>query len=70
MAFCHWTHELCPYRLAQPALLYLVPAIMVPLVVAAWRQGHLVQLWEGMPLQRRKDDLEQGVLPSDALDPN
>lgn len=32
---------------AQPALLYLVPFILIPVYVQAWFRGEFSMLWEG-----------------------
>lgn len=34
-------------QLAQPALIYLVPFTVIPLVIAAWLRGHLKEIWYG-----------------------
>eukprot|EP00294_Goniomonas_avonlea_P017143 CAMPEP_0114569438 /NCGR_PEP_ID=MMETSP0114-20121206/16628_1 /TAXON_ID=31324 /ORGANISM="Goniomonas sp, Strain m" /LENGTH=146 /DNA_ID=CAMNT_0001756321 /DNA_START=189 /DNA_END=626 /DNA_ORIENTATION=- len=43
------------FNAAQPALLYLVPCVVIPLHVQAWRQGTLRPLWQGP----EKKDLEE-----------
>jgi signal peptide peptidase-like protein 3 len=39
---------------AQPALIYLVPGVLVPVVLRAWQKGRLQELWVG--LKRTKID--------------
>jgi len=35
------------YRIAQPALLYLVPSTLLPIVIFSWNRKQLWQLWSG-----------------------
>ncbi|XP_064468882.1 signal peptide peptidase-like 2A [Ornithodoros turicata] len=34
---------------AQPALIYLVPATLIPVICLAWYRGHLREIWNGIP---------------------
>uniref|UniRef100_A0AC34G446 Signal peptide peptidase-like 2A n=1 Tax=Panagrolaimus sp. ES5 TaxID=591445 RepID=A0AC34G446_9BILA len=34
-------------QLAQPALIYLVPFTIIPVVITAWLRGHLREIWYG-----------------------
>ena len=34
-------------QLAQPALIYLVPFTIIPVVLTAWMRGHLREIWYG-----------------------
>jgi hypothetical protein len=47
-------------RVAQPALLYLVPSILLPLIFVAWRRGQLSVMWDGIGLLPKKKDVEGG----------
>ena len=40
---------------AQPALLYLVPAVLGPMILRARHFGHLKELWVGFP----RDEIEE-----------
>ena len=44
------------YRVAQPALLYIVPSILLPLLVVARRRRLLPLLWAGVD----RDDAVEG----------
>merc|ERR1711908_231424 len=49
------------FRVAQPALLYLVPCTLGPVCFAGWRNGELSDLWEGIShSQIPEDDRERG----------
>ncbi|KAK8778101.1 hypothetical protein V5799_020558 [Amblyomma americanum] len=41
-------------RIAQPALLYLVPCTILPTVLTAWYKGHLFAIWNGLRLPPTK----------------
>jgi len=40
------------YGVAQPALLYLVPSTLIPILVVGYRRGELSELWNGTGLER------------------
>ena len=44
------------YEVAQPALLYLVPSILLPILALGWHRGTLSELWNGTGMQQ--DDEE------------
>jgi hypothetical protein len=46
---CHLTNSGLYFSVAQPALLYLVPGVLVPILWKAMRAGELRQLWQGVP---------------------
>eukprot|EP01113_Clastostelium_recurvatum_P009903 TRINITY_DN14833_c0_g1_i3.p1 TRINITY_DN14833_c0_g1~~TRINITY_DN14833_c0_g1_i3.p1 ORF type:complete len:240 (+),score=48.54 TRINITY_DN14833_c0_g1_i3:526-1245(+) len=46
----------------QPALLYLVPGIFIPVTIVAWRRGELRTVWSPPPLDPAPD-VEQGQAP-------
>jgi len=47
------------FKVAQPALLYLVPAILVPFVVQAYVRNELSLLWNGFPALAMKTHVQE-----------
>jgi len=53
------------FSAAQPALLYIVPLCLVPLVLVSWRRGHLAIAWGGIPKCLSEDEVDpNSVTPS------
>jgi len=44
----------------QPALLYLVPCTLLPVIGAAFRRGELARMWSGEALDEGGDHVEEG----------
>lgn len=40
------------FYVAQPALLYLVPCMLIPLLFFATHRGDLLLLWSGLPHEK------------------
>lgn len=68
----------------QPALLYLVPCILIPTILAAWKFGDLSEMWKGFELsqtsvsvgataapeqEQEEEDQHQEDTASSSLDP-
>lgn len=51
--FCNYT-----FRAAQPALLYIVPAVLLTTILAAVPRGHLSVLWSGNFPSSRSEELD------------
>jgi len=43
------------FKAAQPALLYLVPSTLIPLLVLGWWRGELPELWNGTGMQQNEE---------------
>ncbi|XP_064469175.1 signal peptide peptidase-like 2A isoform X2 [Ornithodoros turicata] len=59
-------------KMAQPALLYLVPATVVPILCLAWYRGHLGELWHGhtpSDVSGSNSDTPPGSEPDDRKSP-
>lgn len=74
-----WTYVmLIAFGIAQPALLYLVPSVMIPTVVMSLIKREFLLLWRGSAqphtpttgLGAEPQELEEGDLPSDNSSPN
>jgi len=43
------------YGIAQPALLYLVPSTLLPIIIFSWIRNQLGQLWHGSSFRLKMD---------------
>eukprot|EP00638_Chattonella_subsalsa_P003841 CAMPEP_0117765326 /NCGR_PEP_ID=MMETSP0947-20121206/20037_1 /TAXON_ID=44440 /ORGANISM="Chattonella subsalsa, Strain CCMP2191" /LENGTH=237 /DNA_ID=CAMNT_0005587943 /DNA_START=375 /DNA_END=1088 /DNA_ORIENTATION=+ len=56
------------FRAAQPALLYLVPCVLGPLVYQAYKKSNLKELWNGFEKEKQEgDELEERANTSSAF---
>ncbi|XP_064470946.1 signal peptide peptidase-like 2A isoform X2 [Ornithodoros turicata] len=53
---------------AQPALIYLIPATLIPTFCQAWYRGHLRELWHGVPISSPTSS--ESEADSDNVEPN
>ncbi|KRX05413.1 hypothetical protein PPERSA_05522 [Pseudocohnilembus persalinus] len=44
------------YNMAQPALLYLAPGTLIPVMILAIKRGEFKQIWEGKVNRKRNSD--------------
>jgi len=56
-------------KMAQPALLYLVPCSMICILCVGWRRGQLYELWCGS-LSSAEDLLDPAATPSSSVKDN
>jgi len=45
------------YKVAQPALLYLVPCCLLPIFALGFKRRELSDLWHGLPYQEKNTDI-------------
>ncbi|XP_054926556.1 signal peptide peptidase-like 2B [Dermacentor andersoni] len=53
-------------KMAQPALLYLVPATLIPVILVAWCRGELREIWYGIKLETPFPSEEEPEPPADS----
>ncbi|XP_075749119.1 signal peptide peptidase-like 2B [Rhipicephalus microplus] len=51
-------------KMAQPALLYLVPATLIPVILVAWYRGELREIWYGYKPEASLPSEEELELPT------
>ncbi|XP_070393875.1 signal peptide peptidase-like 2B isoform X2 [Dermacentor albipictus] len=54
-------------KMAQPALLYLVPATLIPVILVAWCRGELREIWYGIKLETPFPSEEEPEPPADSF---
>ncbi|XP_037574783.2 signal peptide peptidase-like 2B [Dermacentor silvarum] len=53
-------------KMAQPALLYLVPATLIPVILIAWCRGELREIWYGFKPETPFPSEEESEPPADS----